>query len=218
MDTLIALGTTTAFGYSLVRLLGGHAHEAHSFMDAGIILTLITLGKYLEARSKGTASAAIERLLDLAPKTARVVRDGREVDVPLAEVVKGDRVRVRPGESVPVDGRVIEGESEVDESMLTGESVPVTKRPGDRVAGATRNGDGTLLIEADRLGRESVLEGIVRLVREAQASKAGVQRLADAISARFVPAVLLVALATLLGWGLVAGRLGARASSTRRPC
>ncbi|HEY2154850.1 MAG TPA: heavy metal translocating P-type ATPase [Isosphaeraceae bacterium] len=203
MDTLIALGTTTAFAYSLVRLLGGHAHDAHSFMDAGIILTLITLGKYLEARSKGTASAAIERLLDLAPKGARVVRDGQEVEVPLAEVVKGDRVRVRPGESVPVDGRVLEGESEVDESMLTGESVPVTKHPGDRVAGATRNGDGTLLIEADRLGRESVLEGIVRLVREAQASKAGVQRLADAISARFVPAVLLVALATLLGWGLI---------------
>jgi Cu+-exporting ATPase len=207
MDTLIALGTSTAFGYSLVRLLAGHAHDAHSFMDAGIILTLITLGKYLEARSKGTASAAIERLLDLAPKTARVVRDGREVDVPLAEVVKGDRVRIRPGETVPVDGRVIEGESEVDESMLTGEPVPATKRPGDRVAGATRNGDGTLLIEADRLGRESVLEGIVRLVREAQASKAGVQRLADAISARFVPAVLLVALATFLGWGLIRGDL-----------
>ena len=203
MDTLIALGTTTAFGYSLAGLLAGHAHDAHSFMDAGIILTLITLGKFLEARSKGTASAAIERLLDLAPKVARVIRDGREIDVPLGEVVKGDRVRVRPGESVPVDGRVIEGESEVDESMLTGEPVPATKRPGDRVAGATRNGDGTLVIEADRLGSESVLEGIVRLVRDAQASKAGVQRLADTISSRFVPAVLLVALATLLGWGLL---------------
>ena len=203
MDTLIALGTSTAFGYSLARLLGGHSHDAHSFMDAGIILTLITLGKFLEARSKGSASAAIERLLDLAPKVARVIRDGKEVDVPLAEVVKGDRVRIRPGESVPVDGRVIEGESEVDESMLTGEPTPAIKRPGDRVAGATRNGDGTLVIEADRLGRESVLEGIVRLVRDAQASKAGVQRLADAISARFVPAVLLVALATLFGWGLI---------------
>jgi P-type Cu+ transporter len=205
MDTLISLGTSTAYGYSLARLLAGHAHDAHSFMDAGIILTLITLGKYLEARSKGTASAAIERLLDLSPRTARVVRDGREIDVPLAEVTKGDRVRVRPGESIPVDGVVVEGETEVDESMLSGESSPVLKHAGDRVAGATRNGDGTLLIEADRLGVESVLEGIVRMVREAQASKAGVQRLADAVAARFVPAVLLVALATLLGWGLLRG-------------
>jgi Cu+-exporting ATPase len=208
MDTLIALGTTTGFGFSLARLLAGRAHEAHSFMDAGIILTLITLGKYLEARSKGTASAAIERLLDLAPKLARVIREGREVEIPLAGVAKGDHLRIRPGESIPVDGRVIEGESDVDESMLTGESIPVTKHPGDRVAGATTNGDGTLVIEADRLGREGALEGIVRLVREAQASKAGVQRLADAISARFVPAVLAVAVATLIGWGLIANDWG----------
>ncbi len=203
MDTLIALGTSTAFGYSLARLLMGHSHDAHSFMDAGIILTLITLGKFLEVRSKGSAGAAIERLLDLAPKTARVIRDGSEVEIPLADVRAGEVVRVRPGEAVPVDGRVIEGESSVDESMLTGESKPVTKSTGDRVAGATRNVDGTLLVEAGRLGRESALEGIVRLVREAQSSKAGIQRLADAISARFVPAVLGVALLTLLGWGLM---------------
>jgi Cu+-exporting ATPase len=174
-------------------------------MDAGIILTLITLGKFLEVRSKGAASAAIERLLDLAPKTARVVRDGAEVEVPLAEVHKGDRVRVRPGETVPVDGQVIEGESSVDESMLTGESVPVDKRPGDPVTGATLNGDGTLLVEARKLGRESALEGIVRLVREAQGSKAGVQRLADAVSSWFVPAVLTVAALTLAGWGVFGG-------------
>ncbi len=202
MDTLIALGTSTAFGYSLARLLAGHAHDAHSFMDAGIILTLITLGKYLEARSKGTAGAAIERLLDLSPKTARVSREGREVEVALADVRPGEVVRVRAGEAIPVDGVVVEGESGVDESMLTGESAPVTKRAGDRVAGATRNGDGTLLVEAGRLGRESALEGIVRLVREAQSSKAGVQRLADAVSARFVPAVLGIAALTLLAWGL----------------
>jgi len=201
MDTLIALGTTTAFGFSLVRLVTGHAHDAHSFMDAGIILTLITLGKYLETRSKASAGAAIERLLDLAPKSARVIRDGDEIDVPVAEVVVGDRVRIRPGESIPVDGRVVEGESEVDESMLTGESVPVIKRAEDFVAGGTKNGDGTLMIEANRLGRESVLEGIVRMVRDAQTSKAGVQRLADTIAARFVPAVLLVAMATIIGWG-----------------
>src|SRR4051794_15745476 len=177
MDTLIALGTTTAFGYGAARLISGHAHDAHSFMDAGIILTLITLGKFLEVRSKGTAGAAIERLLDLAPKTARVIRTGGEVEIPLAEVRRGDRIRVRPGETVPVDGRVLEGESSVNESMLTGESNPIHKRPGDRVTGATLNTDGTLVIEAQRLGRESALEGIVRMVREAQGSKAGVQRL-----------------------------------------
>ncbi len=201
MDTLIALGTSAAYGTGLVRLASGHAHDAHSFMDAGIILTLITLGKYLEVRSKGSAGAAIERLLDLSPKIARVVRGGSEVEVSLAEVRRGDVVRVRPGEAVPVDGRVVDGESGVDESMLTGESAPVTKRAGDRVAGATRNGDGTLLVEAGQLGRESALEGIVRLVREAQSSKAGVQRLADAVSARFVPAVLVVAALALIGWG-----------------
>ncbi|MGE3821798.1 MAG: heavy metal translocating P-type ATPase, partial [Isosphaeraceae bacterium] len=206
MDTLIALGTSTAFGFSLYQLLLGDPHQAHYFMDAGIILTLITLGKFLEARSKGTASAAIERLLDLAPKTARVLRHDQESEIPLAEVRKGDRVRVRPGETVPVDGAVLEGESSVDESMLTGESIPVVKRPGDSVTGATRNGDGTLVVEARRLGRESALEGIVRMVREAQGSKAGVQRLADRVSSVFVPVVLLVALATLLGWGLVGKR------------
>jgi P-type Cu+ transporter len=203
MDTLIALGTSTAFGYSLARLWMGHAHDAHSFMDAGIILTLITLGKFLEVRSKGSAGAAIERLLDLSPKTARVVRDGHESEVRLAEVRPGEVVRVRPGDTIPVDGRVVDGESSVDESMLTGESAPVPKHPGDRVAGATRNVDGTLLVESNRLGRESALEGIVRLVREAQSSKAGIQRLADAISARFVPAVLVVAVLTLLGWGVL---------------
>jgi Cu+-exporting ATPase len=208
MDTLIALGTSTAFGYSLWQLLTGHVHQAHYFMDAGIILTLITLGKFLEARSKGSAGEAIERLLDLAPKRARIVRDGREVEVALGEVRKGDVVRVRPGEAVPVDGRVVEGESSVDESMLTGESIPVVKRPGDRVTGATLNGDGTLLVEAQRLGRDSVLAGIVRMVREAQGSKAGVQRLADAIASWFVPIVLGIAVMTLLGWGLLAGRWG----------
>ena len=211
MDTLIALGTSTAYGYSLVRLLSGHSHDAHSFMDAGIILALITLGKFLEVRSKGSAGAAIERLLDLAPKTARVVRSGAEVEVPLAEVRPGDLVRVRSGETIPVDGRVVEGHSGVDESMLTGESALVPKRPGDRVAGATRNGDGTVLVEAGRLGSESALEGIVRMVREAQGSKAGIQRLADAISARFVPAVLGVAALTLIGWGTLGRDWGAGA-------
>jgi Cu+-exporting ATPase len=208
MDTLIALGTTSAYGYSLVQLVLGHAHDAHYFMDAGIILTLITLGKFLEVRSKGTAGAAIERLLDLAPKTAHLIGPDGERDVPLAALERGRRVRVRPGETIPVDGVVVEGESSVDESMLTGESIPVVKRPGDRVTGATLNGDGTLVVEAQRLGRESALEGIVRLVREAQGSKAGVQRLADRIASWFVPIVLAIAAVTLLGWGLSTGDWG----------
>jgi len=206
MDTLIALGTTTAFAYSAVHLWLGHAHQAHFFMDAGIILTLITMGKFLEVRAKGSAGEAIERLLDLTPRTARRLGDdGREVEVPLSDLRKGDRLRVLPGETVPVDGDVLEGESEIDESMLTGESMPVLKRPGDRVTGATLNGDGSLVIEAKRLGRDSALEQMVRLVMAAQSSKAGVQRLADRISSHFVPAVLVVALATLLGWGLFGG-------------
>ncbi|MEO6808604.1 MAG: copper-translocating P-type ATPase, partial [Isosphaeraceae bacterium] len=211
MDTLIALGSSAAYLYSLVHLLKGDVHQAHFFMDVGIILTLITVGKFLEARSRGVAGAAIERLLDLAPKLARVIRDGHDVEIPLSEVRKGDRVRVRPGEAIPVDGQVLEGSSSVDESMLTGESVPVEKSQGDRVTGATLNGDGALVIEAQRLGVESALQGIVRLVREAQGSKAGVQRLADRISSYFVPVVLVVAVLTFLGWGLIAGRWDAGA-------
>ncbi len=208
MDTLIALGTSAAFGYSLWQITAGQAHNAHFFMDAGIILTLITLGKFLEARSKGVAGEAIERLLDLAPKRARLVRDGGEREVPLAQVRKGDLVRVRPGESVPVDGSVVEGESYVDESMLTGEPLPVAKIAGTRVTGATKNGDGTLVVRAERLGSESALAGIVKLVREAQSSKADVQRLADRIASVFVPAVLAIALVTLIGWGFATGLWG----------
>ena len=201
MDTLIALGTSVAFGFSLVQLVRGHTHDAHSLVDVGIILTLITLGKWLEARSKGAAGAAIERLLDLAPRTARRVVDGVERDVPLAEIQLGDVVRVRSGESIPVDGVVVEGESSVDESMLTGESKPITKRPGDKVVGATRNADGSLLVEACSVGRDSVLAGIVRMVQDAQSSKAEIQRLADTISSYFVPVVIVIAGLTLVGWG-----------------
>ena len=205
MDTLIALGTSTAFLYSAFHLLRGNLHQAHFFMDAGVILTLITLGKFLEVRSRGTAGEAIERLLDLAPATARLIRDGKEFDVPQSEVRHGDRVRIRPGDTIPVDGDVVEGSSSVDESMLTGESMPVEKAPGDRVTGGTRNVDGALVIAAARLGRESALEQMMRLVVDAQASKAGVQRLADRISSVFVPVVLVIALATLLGWGILGG-------------
>jgi Cu+-exporting ATPase len=205
MDTLIAIGTLTAFFYSTVHLFLGNLHQAHFFMDAGIILTLITLGTFLEVRSRGTAGEAIERLLDLAPATARLIRDGEEVVVPQSEVRHGDRLRIRAGDTIPVDGDVVEGASSADESMLTGESMPVEKNPGDRVTGGTRNLDGTLVIAATRLGRDSALEQMMRLVLDAQASKAGVERLADRISSVFVPIVLLIALATLLGWGVFSG-------------
>ncbi len=181
---------------------------SHYFMDAGVVLTLITLGKYLEARSKGVAASAIERLLDLTPKRARVLKDGSEVELPLAHVQKEDHVRVRPGESIPVDGVILEGESSVDESMLTGESTPVVKREGDSVVGGTLNGDGTLVVVAKKLGSESALARIVEMVREAQGSKAGVQKLADRISSVFVPIVLVIALLTLLGWGFVGKNWG----------
>jgi Cu+-exporting ATPase len=206
MDSLIALGTSAAYLYSLVHLVRGDYHNAHFFFDAALILTLITFGSWLEARSRGVAGEAIEHLLDLAPRTARRIVNGVEEELPLASLRIGDRVRVRPGETVPVDGVVVEGESSVDESMLTGEPIPVTKRAGDTVTGATLNGDGTLVVEARRLGRDSALQNLVRLVREAQASKAGIQRLADRVSSVFVPVVLVIALLTLLGHGLLRGR------------
>lgn len=205
MDTLIALGTTSAFLYSTYHLLAGHLHQAHFFLDSALILTLITLGKWMEARSRGVAGEAIERLLDLAPKFARLVRGAEERDVPVSELRRGDRVRVRPGEAVPVDGVIVEGESSVDESMLTGESMPVPKRAGEPVTGGTLNTDGALLVEATRLGRDSVLQNLVRLVRVAQASKAGVERLADRVSSVFVPVVLVIAALTLLAFGLLRG-------------
>ncbi len=206
MDTLIALGTLTAYGYSLANLLRGDLHGAHFFFDAGLILVFITLGSYLEARSRGVAGAAVERLLDRAPKVARVVMaDGREEERPVAALAIGDRVRVRPGEAIPVDGDVVEGASGVDESLMTGESMPAEKVPGDRVVGGTINGDGVLVVEARRLGRDSALEGLVRMVREAQGSKAAVQRLADRVASVFVPVVLAIAAATFLGWGLIGG-------------
>jgi Cu+-exporting ATPase len=167
------------------------------------------VGKWLEVRSRGVAGAAIERLLDLAPKSAHVLRGDNEVEISLSEVRVGDRVRVRPGDSMPVDGEVVEGSSSVDESMLTGEPIPVEKGPGDRVTGGTLNGDGTLVVQATRLGRDSVLQNLVRLVRSAQGTKAGIQRLADRVSSYFVPAVLGVALLTLVGWGWLGHDWGA---------
>ena len=206
MNTLVAVGTTAAYGYSafvtffptLVARLG--LQEAVYYESAVIIVALILLGRYLEARAKGQTSAAITTLLGLAPKTARVIRDGQEFDLPLAEVLTGDLLRVRPGDRVPVDGVVIEGRSAVDESMLTGESIPVEKTPGAPVIGATINKTGAFTFRATRVGKDTALAQIVRLVEEAQGSKAPIQRLADVISSYFVPAILALSILTFAGW------------------
>ena len=209
MDVLIAMGSSVAYVYSVVvLLLGAFAHYAlgHVYFEtSAVIITLIMLGKYLEARAKGRTSDAIKKLMGLQAKTARVVRGGEEHDVPVDDVLAGDLVLVRPGEKFPVDGVVVEGRSSVDESMLTGESLPVDKRPGDNVIGATLNKQGLIKFEATKVGRETALAQIVRLVQQAQGSKAPVQRLADQISAVFVPAVIGMAALTFLGWFFFSG-------------
>jgi Cu+-exporting ATPase len=211
MDTLIAVGTTAAYGYSLATILvpgffrsAGLAAADGSlplyFDTAAVIVTLILLGRYLEARARTHTSDAIRRLIRLAPRFARVVRGALDVDVPTADLRPGDIVRVRPGETVAVDGVVVEGTSSVDESMLTGESLPVTKRAEDLVIGGTLNGAGSFTFRATRVGAETVLARIVRLVAEAQGSRAPIQRLADRVTGWFVPAVLGLAGITFLAW------------------
>ncbi len=204
MDVLVSLGTSAAFFYSLVTTVGLAAGDLY-YDSAAVIITLIVLGKYLEARAKGRTSEAIRKLMSLAPRTARVLRDDAEVDVPVADVVPGDLVVVRPGEKIPVDGEVREGRSTVDESMITGESLPVLKQPGDAVIGATINRQGLLRFTATKVGKDTVLAQIIRLVQEAQGSKAPIQRLADRVAAIFVPTVVGIALVTFLGWMFGAG-------------
>lgn len=209
MDVLIAMGTTVAYVYSLAALLSdrlaNYVLGETYFETSAVIVTLIVLGKYLEARARGQTSDAIRKLMGLQVRTARVVRVGVEVDVPVEEVAPGDIVIVRPGEKFPVDGVVLEGKSAADESMLTGESAPVKKRPGDPVIGATLNKQGLIKFEATRVGKDTALAQIVRLVQEAQASKAPVQRLADQVSGIFVPAVIGLAALTFLGWFFLGG-------------
>ncbi|HEY44640.1 MAG TPA: copper-translocating P-type ATPase [Anaerolineae bacterium] len=203
MDVLIAMGSSAAYFYSLPVLFGwidGHLY----FETAAVIITLIVLGKFLEARAKGRTSEAIKKLLSLQARTARVVRDGFELDLPVDEVRAGDMVIVRPGEKIPVDGVVVEGRTAVDESMLTGESLPVEKDPGDEVIGATLNKMGRIKFEATKVGKETALAQIVHLVEEAQGSKAPIQRLADKVSSIFVPAVIAFAVLTFLGWYFLA--------------
>ena len=213
MDVLIAMGSSVAYFYSLALVLlsigqpaahnamqmGGGAQHVY-FETAAVIITLIKLGKFLEARAKGRTSEAIKKLMGMRARTARIVRDGQEIEIPVDEVKVGDLVTVRPGEKIPVDGVVFEGRSSVDESMLTGESLPVEKGPGDPVIGATMNRLGLLKFEATKVGRDTALAQIIRLVEEAQGSKAPIQKLADQVSAVFVPAVLAAALITFLVW------------------
>jgi Cu+-exporting ATPase len=206
MNTLIAVGTSAAYFYSLAMTIAPGFFRTRGitpavyYETAAVIITLILLGRLLEAIAKGRTSEAIKRLMGLQSKTARVVRDGEETDVPLDEVRIGDRVVVRPGEKIPVDGIVREGVSAVDESMLTGESLPVEKRPGDGVIGATLNKTGTFRFEATKIGKETVLAQIIRLVEEAQGSKAPIQRLADRVAGVFVPTVIGIAVLTFLVW------------------
>lgn len=213
MDVLIAMGSSAAYLYSVPITFGwldGHVY----FETAAVIITLIKLGKFLEARAKGRTSEAIKKLMGLRAKTARVIRDDLESEIPVDDVRVGDIVIVRPGEKIAVDGVVIEGRSTVDESMLTGEAMPVEKRPGDPLIGATINKQGLLKFEATRVGRETALAQIVRLVEEAQASKAPIQKLADQVSGIFVPVVIGIAALTFLGWYFFGPPLPVNADTT----
>ena len=213
MDSLIAVGSAAAVVYGVFAIyqMGyglGHGdmervakyHMDLYFESAGMILTLITLGKFLETRSKGKTGEAITRLMDLAPKTASVIRDGVEVEIPVEEVRVGDRVAVRPGQSIPVDGVIVEGQSAVDESALTGESLPVDKGPGDKVAVASINKSGFFTFEASRVGEDTTLAQMIRLVEEASASKAPIAKLADKVAGVFVPVVMVIALISAIVW------------------
>ncbi len=211
MDVLVAMGSIAAYVYGIIVLLGivfsftDVVGKSDYFESAAVILTLITLGKLLEARAKGRTSAAIKKLISLAPKTATLLSDGKEKAIPIDEVAPGDLLLVKPGERIPVDAIVTDGRSAVDESMLTGESLPVDKAAAADVYGGTINQQGRLIIEAQRVGRDTVLAQIIRLVENAQASKAPIQAVADRVSAYFVPLVIVLALLTLLGWLTIGG-------------
>ncbi|WP_165679625.1 heavy metal translocating P-type ATPase, partial [Metapseudomonas otitidis] len=206
MDLLVAIGTSAGYGLSLYQWATAHpGHVPHLYFEASaVVIALVLLGKYLESRAKRQTSAAIRALEALRPERAIRLRDGREEDVAIAELQLGDEVLVKPGERFPVDGEVLEGQSHADEALISGESLPVPKAPGDRVTGGAINGEGRLRVRTTALGGETVLARIIRLVEDAQAAKAPIQKLVDRVSQVFVPAVLLIALATLGGW-LLAG-------------
>ena len=205
MDLLVALGTSAAWGLSCWSLLTGHGHEGLYFESSALIVTFVLLGKFLEGRAKGQTGAAIRALMRLRPETARVRRDGADVELPIGEVRVGDVVLVRPGERIPVDGRIVEGIAAIDASMITGESLPVEAAPGARVAAGAIDTDGLLAIETTAVGAETMVARIVRMVEDAQATKAPIQLLVDRVSAVFVPVVLGLAALTFLGWWVLAG-------------
>jgi P-type Cu+ transporter len=206
MDTLVAVGTSVAFTYSVFvtvfpQIPRSIGIEPMAYFDVStIIIGLILLGRYFEARAKSSTSEAIKRLMGLSPKTARVIRSGKEMDTPISEVVVGDEIRVRPGEKIPVDGIILGGESSIDESMITGESMPVDKIKGDTVIGATMNKSGSFVYRATKIGSETMLSQIIKLVQEAQGSKAPIQRVADLISSYFVPVVIMLSVLTFVAW------------------
>jgi len=213
MDSLIAIGTSAAFLYgifAIVQIYRGNVDYAYDlyFEAAGVIITLILLGKYLEAVTKGKTSEAIKKLMGLAPKTAIIIRDGKEIETPIDEVEVGDIIVVKPGEKMPVDGEVVEGITSVDESMLTGESIPVEKNIGDKIIGASINKNGTIKYKATRVGKDTALAQIIKLVEDAQGSKAPIAKLADIISGYFVPVVITISIVASLAWYFIGGETG----------
>jgi P-type Cu+ transporter len=213
MDTLIAIGTSAAFLYgifAIVQIYSGNVDYAYDlyFEAAGVIITLILLGKYLEAVTKGKTSEAIKKLMGLAPKTAIIIRDGKETEIPIEEVEVGDIIVVKPGEKMPVDGEVVEGMTSVDESMLTGESIPVEKNAGDKIIGASINKNGSIKYKATRVGKDTALAQIIKLVEDAQGSKAPIAKMADIISGYFVPVVISIAILSAAAWYWFGGETG----------
>ena len=205
MDVLVALGTSAAYFYSLYLSIewvnAGSVGSPELYFEASaVIITLIVLGKLFEVRAKGKTSQAIQKLLGLQAKTARILKDGIEKEIPIEQVIAGDIIIVKPGEKIPVDGEIIEGRSAIDESMITGESIPIDKVAGDAVIGATINKNGSLQIKATKVGKDTALSQIVKVVEEAQGSKADIQRLADRISGVFVPVVVVIAIVTFFIW------------------
>ncbi len=204
MDSLVAIGTGSAFFYSLymtVKIPSDHM-AVHSlyYESAAVVVTLVMLGKYMESRSKGKTSEAIRKLMELAPDTALLIRNGEEVTVPTQEVAVGEHILVKPGSRVPLDGIVVSGESSVDESMLTGESIPVEKKTGDTVIGGSMNYNGAMEVEVTHVGGDTTLSKIVKMMEDAQGRKAPISKLADTVAGYFVPAVMVIALVAALMW------------------
>ncbi len=202
MDTLVAIGTMTAYVYSIYAMA---THQPVFFESAAFVTTFVLLGQVFEERMRNNASNAVEKLVNLQAKDAEVVRDGKVVKVPVSEIVVGDVIKVRPGEKIAVDGQIVEGSSTIDESMITGESMPVTKKAGDSVVGATVNGTGTFTFKASKVGGDTMLSQIVELVKKAQNSHAPIQGLTDKVSEIFVPLVLMIAILTFLVWYVFIG-------------